>query len=78
MNRIKFFSTLCLAFMALSFVACKKDPLCIVMHAPLYPSGGQSVTYTAKRESAFGNDRCHLRRKDIGGTTGPGIAPREN
>ncbi len=54
MNQVKLFKFLLLAMAAMSFIACEKNPVCIVMHDPVYPSNGQSVTYTCERLSLGG------------------------
>ncbi len=51
MNQIKIFKYFLLGIAAISMIACEKDPVCIVMHDPIYPSNGESVTYTCERLS---------------------------
>lgn len=51
MAKLKLIRLLFFAICALSLIACETNPVCIVMHDPVYPSNGQNVTYTCERMS---------------------------
>jgi hypothetical protein len=38
-----------LLLMGILFISCEKNPITLVLHNPIFPSGSQAVTYTAER-----------------------------
>lgn len=38
-----------LLLIGMAFISCEKNPITLVLHNPIFPSGSQAVTYTAER-----------------------------